>query len=77
MLDISNVYKDISHLKLKKYDTPFPTIFISARDPDEACNLAIIELINLIIKQDCSIQMRVICRRIRRESKIDKIYILN
>lgn len=77
MLDISNVYKDISHLKLKNYSSPFPTIFVSANDPDEACNLAILQLIDLIIRQDSSIKMRLICRRIRKYSKIDKIYILN
>lgn len=77
MLDISNVYQSIKHLNLKKYNSPFPTIFISANDPDDACNLVINNLIILIMKQEPSIQMRMICKRIRRECKIDKIYILN
>lgn len=77
MLDISNVYIDIRHLKLKKYNSPFPTIFISAKDPDDACHKVINNLINIIMSQDSSMEMRVACRKIRRESKIDKIYILN
>lgn len=77
MLDISNVYNDIRHLKLKKYNSPFPTIFISALNPDDACHTIICNLIDLIIKQDSSINMRMICRRIRKECKIDKLYILS
>lgn len=77
MLDISNVYRDIMHLKLKKYDSPFPTIFISAKDPDDACNMVINNLMQIILDQDPSIKSRLICKRIRRECKIDKIYILN
>jgi hypothetical protein len=77
MLDISNIYRDIEHLKLKSYNSPFPTIFISAQNPDDACNLVINNLIQLIMKQDDSIKMRIICRKIRRRSKVDKIYILN
>lgn len=77
MLDISNIYRDIKHLNLKKYNSPFPTLFVSAKDPDDACNLVINALIEIIIEQDSSINMRIICKKIRRKSKIDKIYILN
>jgi hypothetical protein len=77
MLDISNVYKDIRHLDLKKYNSPFPTLFVSAKDPDDACNVVINNLIKIILDQNSSIQMRIICIRIRKKSKIDKVYILN
>ena len=77
MLDISNIYKYIRHLKLQKYNSPFPTIFVSATDPDDACFIVLNDLINIILHQDCSIDMRIICRKLRRRSKIDKIYILN
>ena len=77
MLDISNSYRHISHLKLKTYNSPFPTIFISAENPDDACNLVINNLLDIILKQDSSIKMRLICKKIRKLSKIDKIYVLN
>jgi len=73
----TSVYGDIKHLKLKKYNSPFPTIFISAKDPDDACNMAINNLIMIILEQDPSVKYRLICKKIRRECKIDKIYILN
>lgn len=77
MLDISNIFKDIKHLKLKKYDSPFPTIFVSASNPDDACYLVMLNLIEIILKQDSSAYMRLICKKIRKLSKIDKVYILN
>lgn len=77
MLDISNIYRHIRHLKLKKYNSPFPTIFVSAQDPDDACFTVINDLINILLNQDSSIEMRIICKKLRRSCKIDKIYILN
>lgn len=77
MLDISNVYKEIKHLNLKKYNSPFPTIFLTATDPDDACVLVFDLLIKIIIDQDPSIKMRIICRKLKQLSKIDKLEILN
>lgn len=77
MLDISDIYVKIKHLKLKTYNSPFPTVFVSAKDPDDACYFAIINLMNLIMDQEPTIQMRIICKKIRRVCKIDKIYILS
>jgi hypothetical protein len=76
MLDITSVYIKIKHLILRSYNSPFPTIFISAKDPDEACRLVFDELITLLIHQDPSIKMRIICRQIKRYCRIDKIYSL-
>lgn len=74
MLDISNVFSRIKHLFLKSYNSPFPTIFISAQDPDDACFDALNDLIKIIMKQNTSIEMRLVCIEIRRKSRIDKIY---
>jgi len=73
MLDISNVFPKIRHLFLKVYNSPFPTIFISADNPDEACFTALNNLIDIIMKQNSDISMRLICRQIIRKSRIDKI----
>lgn len=76
MLDISNIFTYIKHLSLKSYNCPFPTIFLSAPDPDGACFDVINGLIKIILDQDSSINMRIICRKLRREARIDKIYSL-
>lgn len=74
MLDISSVYGFIRHLKLRSYNSPFPTVFLSADDPDDACKLVLDQLTKIIIDQDPSINMRILCRRMRSEARIDKIY---
>jgi hypothetical protein len=76
MLDISNIYPLIRHLYLKAYNSPFPTVFVTAADPDGACVDAIYGLIKIILNQDPSIDMRIVCRKIRRESRIDKVHCL-
>jgi len=76
MLDISNVFSRIKHLFLKSYNSPFPTIFINADDPDDACFEVVNDLIKIIMSQNPSIEMRIVCREIRRKSRIDKIYLL-
>jgi hypothetical protein len=76
MLDISSTYRLIKHLKLKEYNNPFPIIFVSAQDPDDACKLVIDNLIYIIISQDPSVSMRIVCRKIKKTSRIDKIYLL-
>lgn len=74
MIDISNVFSRIKHLFLKSYNSPFPTIFITSSDPDEACFEVLNDLIKIIINQNPSIEMRIVCREIRKRSRIDKIY---
>lgn len=76
MLDLSKVFSKIKHLQLKSYNKPFVTIFLSANDPDDACFLVIHKLIRIIIDQDPSVDMRIICRKLKRESRIDKIFLL-
>lgn len=74
MIDISNIFSKIRHLFLKSYNSPFPTIFITSTDPDEACFEVFNDLIKIIMNQNPSIEMRIICREIRKKSRIDKIY---
>lgn len=74
MLDISSIYPYIKYLKLRSYNNPFPTIFISADNPDDACALVLNQLIKIIIDQDPSINMRLLCRKIKYEYRIDKVY---
>jgi hypothetical protein len=74
MIDISNVFSKIRHLFLKSYNSPFPTIFITSSDPDEACFEVFNNLIKIIMNQNSSIDMRIACRQIRLKSRIDKIY---
>lgn len=75
-LDISCIYPYIKHLKIKPYDSPFPIVFLTAPDPDYACVDVINGLINILMKQEPTINMRIIARKLRKEARIDKIYSL-
>lgn len=77
MLDISNIYKLIKHLHLKTYNSPFPIIFVSATDPDDACAIVFDQLVKIIMDQDSSIKMRIVCRTMKFLCRIDKIYCLS
>lgn len=74
MLDISSIFGYFKHLHLRSYNSPFPTIFISANDPDDACCSVLDQLIKIIIDQDSTINTRILCRRIKKFCRIDKIY---
>jgi hypothetical protein len=68
------VFSKIRHLFLKTYNSPFPTIFVNADNPDDACFIVLNDLIKIIMKQNQSIEMRIICRKIAKESRIDRVY---
>ena len=74
LLDISNVFSKIRHLFLKTYNSPFPTIFVNADNPDDACFIVFNDLVKMIMKQNQSIEMRIICRKIIKKSRIDRVY---
>lgn len=72
-VDLSNFHTQLKKFLLKEYNIPFALVFIEADDPDEACNTVINRLIKLLLDQDPSIDTRILCRRIKREIRIDKI----
>lgn len=75
-IDFFDVYPDLMDFDLYEFHTPFTIIFVEAADPDDACNIAMHRLMILIMKQDKSIKTRIICRKIRKYFRIDKVYAL-
>jgi hypothetical protein len=75
-IDFFDVYEDLIKFDLYEFHSPFTIIFIEALDPDDACNIAALRLMRMIMKQDASIQTRIICRKIRKHIRIDKVYAL-
>lgn len=76
LIDFFDIYPELTRFDLYEFHTPFMLIFIESQDPDEACHIAMLRLMKLIMKQDGSIETRIICRNIRRNFRIDKIYAL-
>lgn len=76
LLDLSDLQIYLQSYQLSQYKLPFCLHFIEANDPDDACYEIMVRLMKIIISQDQTIETRIICRRIRKLLRIDKIYAL-
>jgi len=74
-IDLSDTYKELIKysINLIGYTLPFSLVFIEANDYDEACYIVINRLLKYIIRKDNSIEARILCRKIKRLTRIDKI----
>ena len=73
-LDLSLIINRLIKFDLKEYGSSVcPIVFIEAANPDEACFKAIFNLIQIILKQDDSVESRLLCRAIREEIRVTKI----
>lgn len=75
-VDISNIFKDISKFNIREYNQPFVYIFISAKNPDDACYKILKDVISKILKKNDHVNTRVFCRLIRHNIRIDKIHLI-
>ena len=75
-IDFFDVFPYLIRFDLYEFHSPFTIIFIEASDPDDACNIVMLRLMRLIMKQEDSISTRIICRKIRKHLRIDKVYAL-
>lgn len=72
-LDLSLVISRLVRFDLHEYNSTAPILFIEAHDPDGACFKAIFNLIQMILKQDDSIESRLLCRSIREDIRVIKV----
>lgn len=73
MIDMSDNFLEINKFRIREFDAPFLIIFIQASDPDEVCYELVQRLINKILEKDDSIQTRILCRKIKRTFRFDRI----
>lgn len=72
-LDLSLVINRLIRFNLNEYNSARPIVFVEAANPDGACFKAIFNLIQIILKQDDSIESRLLCRSIREDIRITKV----
>ena len=73
-LDLSLIINRLTKFDLKEYaSSAYPIVFIEAANPDEACFKAIFNLIQIMLKQDDSVESRLLCRSIRADIRVTKI----
>lgn len=72
-LDLSNIFREIEKYKLREFDAPFLIIFIQADDPDEVCYELLLRIMNQILIVDNSMSTRILCRKLRKKIRFDRI----
>ena len=76
-IDLSDHFKDVVILfAMREFTVPFCLYFLDAENPDDACFILYRRVIHAIMKEDDSIETRILCRKIRRDMRVDKIYSL-
>lgn len=72
-LDLLDFAKDLEKYHITEFRLPFCLYFIEAPDPDDACSITVFRLCSMLMRIDQSIKTRILCRRIRKKMRIDKI----
>jgi hypothetical protein len=72
-IDLSDLYIELKSFSLREYSLPFSLIFVEANDPDDACYTVLIKLMKLLMDQDPSLKTRILCKKIKKHMRIDKI----
>ena len=72
-LDMADLQAELESFKLREYRLPFTIIFIEAENPDGACHKVRESLLRLILQQSDDISNRILCEKIKKFLRIDKI----
>lgn len=73
-IDLSDLQEDLKKYNLTgEYSIPFAMCFIEASNPDTACHEATLRLMKKIMRQKPTIETRILCRKIRKLIRVDKI----
>jgi hypothetical protein len=63
----------MSRYKLGKYNIPFCTIFVEAKDPDEAAHLTLQNFLDSLLAQWDDVETQLLCRKLRKCMRITRI----
>jgi hypothetical protein len=74
-MDLTLIIYQLTKFDLKEYNTAFPIVFVESDDPDGACFKAIYKLIQMILGQDNSPETATLCRRLKNDVRIIKVFV--
>lgn len=72
-IDLSDLYLEIEKYSLREYRLPFCLYILEADNPDDACHTIMLRVMRSLIRQDSSIETRILCRKVRKHMRLDKI----
>lgn len=72
--DLSLVHTRLKKFRLREFNSEIPTLFIEARDPDEACYLGYCKFADIVLNQDASSETVRLMKEIEYDIRITKVY---
>ena len=72
-IDLLDLYMDLARYDLREYRLPFSLYILEADNPDDACSILLRRIMNAIMQKDPSMETRILCRKLRRFMRIDRI----
>ena len=72
-IDLSDLVQDLNNYDLREYRLPFCLYFVEAANPDEACSVIMNRVMNALMKIRPDIETRIVCRKVRRFMRIDRV----
>ncbi len=72
-MDLTLVISRLREFSLGEYNDISPTVFVEARDPDEACHLAYYKLVEILLRQDDSKKTSLLAKEILYDITVRKI----
>jgi len=68
------ILQRLKRFNLGKYSDINPIIFVEANDPDGACHGSVYGLYELMIKQDDSVETKLLFRDVAYDVRVIKVY---
>ena len=73
-IDMTKVLKVMKEANIKSHSKSETTVWVEAKDPDEACDLAVRKVCNDIIKERSTTRHKDIARMVRRKASVSKVW---
>jgi hypothetical protein len=73
-LDMTLVMGRLKSFHLKEFNSEYPTVFVEANDPDDACYFTICKFSEVVLKQNESPETAKLLRDVIQDIRIKKAY---
>lgn len=71
--NLSDIYLEVKVLDVKELREPFDIIFLESDNPDDACHEVVQRYIKAVMSNSQTIEDRIICEKIKKFLRIDRI----
>jgi hypothetical protein len=72
-IDLSDIYLEVKLLDIKEMRDPFDIVFLESDNPDAACYEVVQRYVKAVMSNSKTIEDRILCEKIKKYLRIDKI----